>query len=209
MGLEGPCHGWLLSRSLRAPLRNARVSSWQSLWFQPEELTQGRSSECPMASLRSHAVTVPEVLTGQRPATTRVGGPDAGRWRTTGCLESWHHGEPRAVHRPFLLWQSLLYVGVADACALSLQSCATLCSPMGSRPPGSSVHRICQARILVWVAMPSSRWSSWPKDGIYVSWLSWRVPKSHQGNYLVRYCKKKKKCVFLFNVLLLIRPIGF
>ena len=31
---------------------------------------------------------------------------------------------------PFLLWQSLHYVGVADACALSLQSCATLCSPM-------------------------------------------------------------------------------
>ena len=94
-------------------------------------------------------------------------------------------------------------------CALSLQPCATLCNPADCRPPGSSVHRVCQARILEWVAVPSSRWSSWPKDGTYFSWLSWRVPKSHHGNYLVHYCKKKKKCVFLFNVLLLIRLIGF
>ena len=36
----------------------------------------------------------------------------------------------------------------------SLQSCLTLC------PPGSSVHEILQARILLWVAMPSSRGSS-------------------------------------------------
>ena len=31
---------------------------------------------------------------------------------------------------------------------------------MGCSPPGSSVHGILQARILVWVAMPSSRGSS-------------------------------------------------
>ena len=38
-----------------------------------------------------------------------------------------------------------------------LQSCPTLCDRMGCRPPGSSVHGILQARILEWVAMPSSR----------------------------------------------------
>ena len=32
--------------------------------------------------------------------------------------------------------------------------------PMDSNPPGSSVHGILQARILEWVAMPSSRGSS-------------------------------------------------
>ena len=32
--------------------------------------------------------------------------------------------------------------------AKSLQSCPTLCDPMDSSPPGSSVHRILQARIL-------------------------------------------------------------
>ena len=35
---------------------------------------------------------------------------------------------------------------------------------MDCGPPGSSVHGILQARILQWVAMPSSRGSSQPKD---------------------------------------------
>ena len=44
--------------------------------------------------------------------------------------------------------------------AKSLQSCSTLCDPMDFSLPGSSVHGIPQARILKWVAMPSSRVSS-------------------------------------------------
>ena len=43
-----------------------------------------------------------------------------------------------------------------------LQSCLTLCDPTGCSPPGSSVLGILQARILEWVAMPSSRGSSQP-----------------------------------------------
>ena len=38
----------------------------------------------------------------------------------------------------------------------SLQSCLTLCDPMDSSPPGSSVHGILQARILEWVAIAFS-----------------------------------------------------
>ena len=34
-----------------------------------------------------------------------------------------------------------------------LQWCPTLCDPMDCSPPGSSVHRISQARILEWVAI--------------------------------------------------------
>ena len=45
-----------------------------------------------------------------------------------------------------------------------LQSCPTLEDPMDCSPPGSSVHGILQARILEWVAMLSSRGSSWPRD---------------------------------------------
>ena len=41
--------------------------------------------------------------------------------------------------------------------------CLTLCDPMDCGPPGSSVHGILQARILVWVAVPSSRGSSLPR----------------------------------------------
>ena len=44
--------------------------------------------------------------------------------------------------------------------AKSLQSCPTLSDPMDYSPPGSSVHGILQARMLGWVAMPSSRESS-------------------------------------------------
>ena len=39
--------------------------------------------------------------------------------------------------------------------AKSLQSCLTLCHPMHRSPSGFSVHRILQARILEWVAIPS------------------------------------------------------
>ena len=42
-------------------------------------------------------------------------------------------------------------------CAKSLQSCPILYDPMDCSPPGFSVHRILQARILEWDAMPSSR----------------------------------------------------
>ena len=38
---------------------------------------------------------------------------------------------------------------------LVAHSYATLCNPMDCNPPGSSVHRILQARILEWVAFPS------------------------------------------------------
>ena len=49
-------------------------------------------------------------------------------------------------------------------CAQSLQSCLTLCYLIDCSPPGSSVYRILQARILEWVAMPSSRGSSQLRD---------------------------------------------
>ena len=44
----------------------------------------------------------------------------------------------------------------AAAAAKSLQLCPTLCNPMDSSPPGSSVHKILQARILQWVAISFS-----------------------------------------------------
>ena len=46
-----------------------------------------------------------------------------------------------------------------------------LCNPMDHSPPGSSV------RILEWVAVPSSRGSSWPSDRTHVSYvyLHWQA----------------------------------
>ena len=51
-------------------------------------------------------------------------------------------------------------------CVLCLvtQSCLTHCDPLDCSPPGSCVHGVLQARILEWVAMPSSRGSSQPRS---------------------------------------------
>ena len=40
----------------------------------------------------------------------------------------------------------------------------TLCDPMDSSPPGSSVHGILQTRILEWIAIPFSRGTPQPRD---------------------------------------------
>ena len=57
---------------------------------------------------------------------------------------------------------------------LVAQSCPTRCDPMDYSPPGSSVHGILQARILEWVAMPSSRGSSQARDWTQVSCIPGR-----------------------------------
>ena len=49
----------------------------------------------------------------------------------------------------------------AAAAAKSLQSCPTLCDPIESSPPGSSVPGILQARILEWVAISFSNAWKW------------------------------------------------
>ena len=48
----------------------------------------------------------------------------------------------------------------------------TLCNPMDSSPPASSVHEILQAKILEWVAISSSRRFSQPRDRTQVSCVS-------------------------------------
>ena len=50
-----------------------------------------------------------------------------------------------------------------------VQSCLTLCDPMGCGLPRSSVHGIFQARVLEWVVISFSRGSSRPRDGTWVS----------------------------------------
>ena len=73
-----------------------------------------------------------------------------------------------------VLWPSRLGPGrkilfLFCCSAQLLQLCPTLWDPMDCSPPGSSVHGISQARILEWVAISSSRGSSQPRDGTWVS----------------------------------------
>ena len=61
-----------------------------------------------------------------------------------------------------------------DACMLTciLWSYPTLWDTVDHRPTSSSVHGILQARILVWIAMPSSWGSSQPRDQNFISDIS-------------------------------------
>ena len=60
-------------------------------------------------------------------------------------------------------------VNPSAAAATLLQSCPTLCDPIDSSPPGSSVPGILQARTLEWGATSFSRGSSRPRDRTQVS----------------------------------------
>ena len=80
---------------------------------------------------------------------------------------------------------SLLYGKVKVKESKVTQSCPTLCDPMDCSLPGSSVQRIFQARILEWVAVSSSRGSSWSRDRNQVSHTAGRQTLyhlSHQGS---------------------------
>ena len=56
-----------------------------------------------------------------------------------------------------------VYVCVCVCVHAHAQSCPTLCDLMDCSLPGSSLHGISQARILQWIAISSSRVSSWPR----------------------------------------------
>ena len=73
-------------------------------------------------------------------------------------------------------------------CAQLPQLCPTLGNPVDCSPPGSSVHGILQARILVLVAIPFSRGSSWSRaqtpvsyfsciaGRFFIVWATWEAP---------------------------------
>ena len=80
------------------------------------------------------------------------------------CERENTHGGPVCSSCSFHQWQHLASLFVL-CCSVAL----TLCDPIDCGPPSSSVHRIFQARIREWVAIPFSRGSSQPKDWTQVS----------------------------------------
>ena len=64
----------------------------------------------------------------------------------------------------YLFQMSVTYqIHVCSFLCSATRLCLLLCHPMDCRLSGSSIHGICQARILEWVAMSSSRESSWSR----------------------------------------------
>ena len=95
----------------------------------------------------------------------------------------WHHVarggrapvtlEPGLSALPLSRGSPILVQGVRwDVCAKLLQLCLTLCNLMDRSSPGSSDHRILQARIVEWVTMPPSSGSSPFRDWTCVSYIS-------------------------------------
>ena len=60
---------------------------------------------------------------------------------------------------------------------------------MDCRPPGSSVHGICQARILEWVAISFSRGSSQPRDWTQLSCIIGDSLPSEPPGTIIHYHK--------------------
>ena len=98
-----------------------------------------------------------------------------------------HSQRRRANCQSFLFWGKIFFfiqnpsykmstiyyflIRIKHVCAKSPQSCPTLCNPMDCSPPGFSVHETLQARTLEWIAMPSSRGHSQPRDLTSVSYV--------------------------------------
>ena len=74
---------------------------------------------------------------------------------------------------PIFCWSySFLSLVYAFAVVVLVSHVWFFCDPMDCNPPGSPVHGISQARVLEWVAVFSSRGSSWPRDWTPVSCIS-------------------------------------
>ena len=71
----------------------------------------------------------------------------------------------------FILNHFLLVCFLFFACTC-VQQCPTLCDPMDCSSSGFSVHEILQARIPKWVAISSSRASSWSRNRTHISCTS-------------------------------------
>ena len=63
----------------------------------------------------------------------------------------------------YLTCMSMYHILYVHTCS-GPQWCPTLCNPIDCSLPGSSVRGIFQERIMQWVAVSFSRWSSRPRD---------------------------------------------
>ena len=120
---------------------------------------------------RARAVPRLQLWAEARPAHREAVGPPFG-----GPGRGWRSGEGEApitsqqTPTAGRKWQR--HGGLEEASQSLRKTQGVSCSvvdPMDCSPAGSSVHRILQARILEWAAIPSSRGSSQPRDQTQVS----------------------------------------
>ena len=99
----------------------------------------------------------------------------------------------------FLIGDLNLSISPKKVKVLVTQLFLTLCNPVDCSPPGFSVHGILQARILEWIAISSSRGSSWPRDetrvsctanGFFTTWTTREAPLQVKFILVTNFFKK-------------------
>ena len=109
------------------------------------------------------------------------------------------------IHQSRKQWVQLPFAITAFVCmhVKSLHSCLTLCNPMDCSPPGPSVRGILQARMLEWIAMPSSRGYHQPRHWTQLSHIEgefftiWATSEAHHSPYpLESQCMNSQNSVF-------------
>ena len=112
---------------------------------------------------------------------------------------------------PFLL--TLIKSLSEHCCCLVLlcSVCLTVRNPMDCSPPGSWAHRIFQARVLEWVAIPFS-WGIFPTQGsnptllCLLHWQADSLPSAPPGKPKIFFSwdwKSLKSCAAVFQIIFL------
>ena len=92
------------------------------------------------------------------------------------------------LYTKLLQWWILLYF---CCCCSVTKLCLTLWDPMDCNPPGFPGHGISQTRTLEWVAISSSRGSSWPRD---------QTPASCIGRWILyHWAARKAPYIFYYK----------
>ena len=97
-----------------------------------------------------------------------------------------------------LFLHSALFPQHLSCLFLLTHSVLFLCNPLDCSLPGPSIHGILQVRIQEWVAISSSRGSSWPRDqapskspalagGFLTTSATWEVPEPSQSLAKIDY----------------------
>ena len=89
-------------------------------------------------------------------------------------VQRWDRGRGKCAEEAAVVQAGLNTNAVMCCAALSRSVVSDSWQPLDCSPPGSSVHGILQARILEWVARPSSRGSSQSRNWTQVSCIAGR-----------------------------------
>ena len=157
MDIKIACMSWLLWRLMQWTLGCMYLFK---LEFSPDM--------CPRVGSLNHMVVPVLVFWGTSVFFSIVAVPVYIPTISVGGFSFYHNlSSIYCLYNRFLMMTILISVKVKV-----FQSFLTLCNPMDCNPPDSSVHGILQARLLEWVAMPSSRGSSEPRNQTQVSLIA-------------------------------------